>query len=292
MERRPSTARQLRFGLPFVLVHVACLGVFLVGWSIVAVAVALALYLVRGFGITAIYHRGLSHRAFRMRRSVQFVGALVATAAAQKGPLWWVGKHRVHHRVTDRPGDPHSPSQGGFARAHAGWQFEAANSATPMEQVADLAAYPELRFLDRNHYLAPVSLAVGCFAAGVALEAWVPALGTNGPQMLVWGFFVSTVALWHVTFSVNSFAHRFGRRPFPTRDTSCNNWVVSLLTMGEGWHNNHHRYPVSARQGFLRGQFDPTYLVLRLLERLRLVWDLRPVPSHLLGRVDRRAHTV
>jgi stearoyl-CoA desaturase (delta-9 desaturase) len=269
--------------------HVACLAVLVVGWSLVAVLVGLGTYIVRGIGITAFYHRGFSHRAFEMRRSVRVVGAVVAGAAAQRGPLWWVGQHRIHHRLADQPGDPHSPRHVGFGRAHSGWQFAAERSATPTDQVQDLAAYPELRFLDRHHYLAPIALAVACLALGVSLARWAPGLGTNGPQMLVWGFVISTVCLWHVTFSVNSFAHKFGRRPFATRDTSRNNLLVALLALGEGWHNNHHRYPRSARQGFFRGQIDVTHAMLRVLAALRLVWDLRPVPPHLAVRVKRRS---
>jgi stearoyl-CoA desaturase (Delta-9 desaturase) len=278
---------RLRLGLPFLLVHVACLGVFVVGWSAIAVSVALILYVVRAFGITAVYHRGLAHRAYRMGRTVRLVGVLVAASAAQRGPLWWVGRHRIHHHLADQPGDPHSPRQVGFWRAHTGWQFARENLATPYDQVPDLAAAPELRFLDRHHYLAPAGLATACFALGAMLARVAPGLGTDGPQMLVWGFAVSTVLLWHVTFSVNSFAHVFGRRPFATRDTSRNNVLVALLAMGEGWHNNHHRYAASARHGFFRFQVDATHALLRVLARLRLVSDLRPVPAALTGGAGR-----
>ena len=272
--------------------HLACGAVLFVGWSVVAVVTTFVLYVVRALAITAVYHRGLAHRAFRMPRSVRLAGVLVANSAAQRGPLWWVGRHRIHHRLTDQPGDPHSPRQIGFWRAHAGWQFAPTNVATPWDQVPDLASAPELRFLDRNHYLAPIGLAVACVGVGAALATWAPELGTNGFQMLVWGFVVSTVVIWHVTFSVNSFAHRFGRRPFQTRDTSRNNAWVALLTMGEGWHNNHHRYPASARQGFFRGQLDPTHALLRVLARLRLVSDLRPVPPHLVTSTARRGSAI
>ena len=275
------TGTRWQLGLPFVLVHVACVAVVWVGWSVVAVTVAAGLYVVRALAITAFYHRGLSHRAFRMGRAVRLTGVVVAASAAQRGPLWWVGRHRIHHRFADRPGDPHSPRQVGFWRAHVGWQFAPGQRETPWEQVPDLASAPELRFLDRHHYLAPGALAGACLALGLALGRWAPGLGTDGLQMLVWGFAISTVVLWHVTFSVNSFAHRFGRRPFATDDTSRNNPVVALLAMGEGWHNNHHRHPRSARHGFFPGQIDATHGLLRLLARLGLVSDLRPVPARL-----------
>jgi len=285
MSRRARSGAGVDIGIAFALVHVACLSVILVGASLVAVLVGAVMFVVRALAITAVYHRGLSHRAYRMSRPVQFVGAFVGAAAAQRGPLWWVGHHRVHHRKADHPGDPHSPVQVGFGRAHVGWQFERDNRDARIEQVPDLVAFPELRWLDRWHYSAPVTLAVACVAVGMGLHAWAPGLGADGPQVLVWGFVVSTVVLWHVTFSVNSFAHRYGRQPFDTRDTSRNNWVVALLAMGEGWHNNHHRYPASARHGFFPGQLDATHALLRGLARLGIVSDLKPVPESVTAGV-------
>ena len=181
---RPSRAARLRLGLPFVLMHVACLAVFLVGWSIVAVAVAAVTYFVRAVAITAFYHRGFSHRAFEMRRSVRIVGAVIGNSAAQKGPLWWVGQHRIHHRLADQPGDPHSPRQVGFGRAHAGWQFDAARRETPLEQVRDLAAYPEMRFLDRFHYLSVgLALILGFIGVKLVLQAAHETISTAVPEI-------------------------------------------------------------------------------------------------------------
>ncbi len=276
------TGASLRLGIPFVGVHVAVLAVAVVGWSPTAVGVAVALYLARAFGITAFYHRLLTHRAFRTGRWVQLAGTVLAAAAAQRGPLWWVGHHRIHHRLTEQHGDPHSPRVMGFWRAHVGWQFDRANDATPLTAVRDLADLPEMRFLDRYHHVVPVTLAATCFLAGWGLGHLRPGL-TDGPQLLVWGFCVSTVALWHATFAVNSFAHRFGRRPNDTDDDSTNNPIVALLTLGEGWHNNHHRAPRAARHGWGRGQVDPTWRLLWVMERLGLVRDLRPAPATVRG---------
>ena len=270
----------LGMGLPFISVHVACLTVLLVGWSFFAVVVAAGAYVARGFGITAFYHRLFSHHAFRTSRAVQFAGALLASSAAQRGPLWWVGHHRRHHRQSDKPGDLHSPLQRGLTMAHVGWQFESQASPTHVDEVPDLARFPELRFLDRHHYVAPVSLALAMFGTGCLVGRLFRGV-TDGPQLLVWGFLISTVLLYHATFSVNSLAHRFGRRPHATTDGSTNNWFVALVTLGEGWHNNHHRFPGTARHGFRRRQFDPTHLGLRILRRLGLVWDLHPVPARL-----------
>ncbi|HUY63008.1 MAG TPA: acyl-CoA desaturase [Acidimicrobiales bacterium] len=271
-----------KLGIPFVLVHVACLAVVVVGWSPVALGVAVALYLTRAFGITAFYHRCFSHRAFRTNRAVQLAGAVLGAAAAQRGPLWWVAHHRVHHRYTDRPGDVHSPRVSGAAWSHVLWIFAPANQSTDLAQVPDLARYRELRVLDRFHHLVPGILLGATYGLGALLGWLAPGLHTSGPQMLVWGFAISTVALYHSTFAVNSVAHTFGRRRFDTRDDSRNNWLVALLVLGEGWHNNHHRYPVSARQGFARWELDPTWWGIRVLAALKLVHSLRPVPPAIL----------
>jgi stearoyl-CoA desaturase (Delta-9 desaturase) len=281
---RAAVRKFIALGLPFVSVHVVCLTVVFVGWSMFALCTAFAMYLVRAFGITAFYHRFFSHHAFKTSRPVQFAGALLGSSAAQRGPLWWVAHHRRHHRISDKPGDLHSPLQRGLTMAHVGWQFEDQASPTHFDEVPDLAKFPELRFIDRHHYMAPVVLAVLLFLVGWGLGNLAPGL-TDGPELLIWGFFISTVFVYHVTFSVNSLSHRWGRRPHNTTDDSRNNWLVALLALGEGWHNNHHRFPGAARHGFRRSQIDVTHFVLRVLRRLGLVWDLRPVPSRLwLGR--------
>lgn len=267
--------------LPFLLMHVACLAVVLVGWSPVAVAVAVGLYALRMLAITGFYHRYFSHKTFRTSRPVQFVFAVLGASAVQRGPLWWAAHHRHHHAHADQPGDTHSPRQRGFWHSHVTWFMNRRNHRTRRELVKDLYRYPELRFLDRYSMLVPVLLAVSLFLTGVLLEHAAPGLGTNGWQMLVWGFVISTVVLYHATFTVNSLAHSFGRRRYATRDDSRNNFWLALLTFGEGWHNNHHHYPGSARQGFYWWEIDVTWYFLRLLQACGLIWDVRPVPDRI-----------
>jgi len=273
----------VRLGIPFCFVHLTLLSIPLIGWSIASLVACAALYAVRALGITVIYHRGMAHKSFRMGRRLQAAGAVVATAAAQRGPLWWVAHHRVHHRRTDRPGDPHSPVQCGLLSSHVLWMFSRANMGTDLGAVRDLAAYRELRLLDRFHHVVPVALAASLFGLGALLSHTVPSLGVNGPQLVLWGFCVSTVLLWHCTFAVNSLGHCFGRRPYATRDASRNLWWLALLTMGEGWHNNHHRYPASARQGLGRFEVDPSWRLIRAAARLHLVRDVRTAPRRLPG---------
>ena len=284
-----STDRRLIWAqlIPYIAIHAGCLGVFLVGWSPIAVAAAVALYAVRVFALTAFYHRYFSHRAFKTSRVFQFVGAALANMALQRGPLWWAAHHRLHHRLSDRPGDVHSPHQDGFFWSHMGWFHAWRHQPTNYGAVRDFARYPELRLLDRLDFVIPLSLGAGLYGFGEWLRVAQPALGTTGLQMFVWGFVLSTVAVYHVTYSINSFAHLFGSRRFETRDDSRNNWILALLTFGEGWHNNHHHYPNSARQGFYWWEIDVTYSILFALTRLGIVWDLQPVPDRVLaaGRV-------
>lgn len=264
---------------PFLAMHLACLGVFWVGVSAVALETAAALYAIRMFALTGFYHRYFSHRAFRTSRPVQFLFALIGASCVQRGPLWWAAHHRNHHRHADTALDPHSPSVHGFFWSHAGWFLTPGAFRTDLDRVPDLRGYPELRWLDRYDTAVPVALAALLFGIGILLHALVPSWGTSGAQMLVWGFFVSTVVLFHATVTINSLAHRFGRRRFATRDDSRNNAWLALVTFGEGWHNNHHFYPGSARQGFRWWEVDLTWYGLRLLAALGLVWDLKPVPA-------------
>jgi stearoyl-CoA desaturase (delta-9 desaturase) len=149
-----------------------------------------------------------------------------------------------------------------------------------MENVKDLARFPELRFLDRFDMLVPFLLAVSLFLTGYALEIYAPQLGTNGPQLLVWGFFISTVVLFHGTCTINSLAHLIGRKRYQTTDESRNNFFLALITLGEGWHNNHHHFPATARQGFYWWEIDITYYILCALSWLGIVWDLKGLPEH------------
>lgn len=268
--------------IPFIGLHLACFAVIWVGISPIAVAVCVASYLVRMFAITGFYHRYFAHRAFQTSRAVQFAFALIGAAATQRGPLWWAAHHRRHHSHADRDGDPHSPRKGLFW-SHMGWFLSRSHFATEWSRIPDLARFPELRWLDRFDIVIPVLFAILMFALGAALEVLAPELGTSGGQMLVWGYFISTVALIHVTLTINSLAHRFGARRFATRDDSRNNVWLALLTLGEGWHNNHHHYPGAARQGFYWWEIDLTYMTLKVMAWLGLVRDLKPVPAKVLG---------
>ncbi len=268
--------------VPFVAMHLTCLFVLAVGVSTTAVVVAVVLFALRMFAITAFYHRYFSHRSFATSRPVQFLFAALGASSVQRGPLWWAAHHRRHHRHSDEVGDSHSPRHG-FWNSHVGWFLNRRNLRTRTEEVKDLTAFPELVWLDRFDLVVPVILACLCLLAGTLLEMFAPGLGTNGPQLLVWGFFVSTVALYHSTFTINSLAHRFGSRRFATRDDSRNNFLLALLTFGEGWHNNHHRYPGSVRQGFRWWEVDFSYYLLRIMASIGLVWSLRGVPKRLLG---------
>jgi len=265
--------------VPFIVLHLGCLGVFLVGWSPIAIGVAAGFYFVRMFAVTGFYHRYFSHRTFKTSRPVQFLFALAGSMAVQRGPLWWAAHHRHHHRYSDRPNDVHSPVQHGFYWSHIGWITSRINFPTRKEYVRDLLRFPELRFLDRFDSLVPLLLALSMFGLGEFLSAIAPALGTSGPQMLIWGFFISTVVLFHATCTINSLAHTFGKRRYQTPDQSRNSFLLALLTLGEGWHNNHHHFPSSTRQGFFWWELDITLYLLRLLSWLGLVWDLRPVPE-------------
>ena len=176
--------------------------------------------------------------------------AVWGASSVQRGPLWWAAHHRHHHQHSDDEADWHSPTRRGFWFAHMGWFLTKGAFATQAKYIRDLWRFPELRFIDRHDWLVPALLAAGTYALGAILEREAPGLGTNGPQMLVWGFFISTVVNYHATYTINSLSHVFGRRRFATRDTSRNNWLLALITLGEGWHNNHHHFSASARQGF------------------------------------------
>ena len=264
--------------LPFFGLHLMCAFVLVTGVSWFAVAVAVLLYVVRMFAITGFYHRYFSHRTFKTSRACQFVFALLGNSAVQRGPLWWAAHHRHHHKTSDQAEDVHSPHQHGFFWSHMGWLTSRANFSTDLKAVHDLARYPELRFLDRFDTLVPVALATLLLVLGEVLAAWAPGLHTNGFQLLVWGFFVSTVALFHGTCTINSLAHLIGRPRYATKDKSKNSLLLALITLGEGWHNNHHRFPGAVRQGFRWWEIDVTFYLLKMMSWLRLIWDLRPVP--------------
>jgi len=255
---------------PFFAVHLAAVaGIFWFGWSWSGALLAVALYYVRMFGVTGAYHRYFSHRTYRTSRVFQFLLALLAMTSVQKGVLWWASHHRTHHRYSDQPNDVHSVLLDGFWWSHVGWIVSNKYDETDLSKVKDLARFPELRFLDRFHVLVPIAYATSLYLLG-------------GTWALFWGFFVSTTLLWHGTFTINSLTHVFGSQRYKTTDNSRNHWLLALITMGEGWHNNHHYYQRSVNQGFFWWEFDPTYYVLRVLSWVGLVWDLHTPPPHVL----------
>ncbi len=259
--------------IPFVLVHLACLGALVTGVRARDLVVCLALYLVRMWAVTAGYHRYFSHRSYKTGRVFQFLLALLCQSSAQKGVLWWAAKHRHHHAHSDTPEDVHSPREHGFWFAHVGWIFARRSGEADLKQVPDFAKYPELVWLNAHsrQNLPALGLALLCLAFG-------------GWSCLVVGFFWSTVLLFHGTFAINSLAHVAGSRRYPTGDDSRNNFWLALLTLGEGWHNNHHYYQVSTRQGFRWWEVDPTFYVLKLLSWFGVVSDLKgPTPEVVRG---------
>jgi stearoyl-CoA desaturase (delta-9 desaturase) len=264
--------------LPFVILHLGCLGVLWVGWSWTAVCVAIGLYLVRMFAITGFYHRYFSHKTFHTSRVAQFIFALIGASAVQRGPLWWAYQHRHHHQHSDEECDVHSPNRRGFWWAHIGWIPSARNFPTDYSHVRDRVKFPELVFLNRFDSLVPMFLAVVLAVTGQLLHWLKPGLGVTSGQLLVWGFFISTTALFHATSSINSLAHLLGKRRYETDDNSRNSFILALITLGEGWHNNHHRYMSSTRQGFYWWEVDISYYLLKAISWTGLIWNLRPVP--------------
>jgi len=278
---------EFRRCLPFLFLHLGCLGVIRVGWSPAAVLVAAVLYLLRMFAITGFYHRYFSHRSFQTSRWAQFLFAALGNTAIQRGALWWAAVHRHHHKHADHESDVHSPGLRGFWWAHIGWMTSSRNFPTRYETIRDLAKFPELVFLNRFDLAVPLIFGVWLYAFGKGLGILAPGLRTSGAQVFVWGFFISTVALLHGTLCVNSLAHAFGSRRFSTEDDSRNNFLLALVTLGEGWHNNHHRYMGAARQGFYWWEIDATYYLLKVLSWTGLIWDLKPVPRGVLDEAQR-----
>jgi stearoyl-CoA desaturase (Delta-9 desaturase) len=253
----------------FLLLHVACLGVFFVSPTATALMLCAATFCVRKFGITAGFHRFFSHRSFKTSRVFQFLLAFAGGMSAQKGALWWAAHHRHHHQHSDTEEDVHSVKQHGFYWAHVGWVLSDEFHGYDGARIKDFARFPELVFLNRFHFIPPICLAAVCLAVG-------------GLPGFFWGFCVSTVLLYHSTFAINSLCHLFGSQRYVTGDASRNSLILALLTFGEGWHNNHHRYPFSARQGFVWWEIDVTYYVLCALRAVGIIWDVKEPPASLL----------
>jgi stearoyl-CoA desaturase (delta-9 desaturase) len=253
------------------LLHLACFLALLTGVSMRALILGVALYWLRMFGMTGSFHRYFAHRSYKTSRLFQFLLGWLGCMGVERGPLWWASIHRAHHKFSDGPDDVHSPLRRGFWWAHVGWLAASVHGETDLGLVKDLARYPELRWLDRYHFVPPLVGLAGC---------WLIA-GWSG---MVLGGAWSTVALWHGTFAINSLAHLLGTRRYATTDDSRNNWWLALVTMGEGWHNNHHHYMTSARQGFFWWEVDASYYVLRALAAVGLIWDVKEPPARLLAR--------
>ena len=285
----PNSDKELDGSRCFSLIflHVGCFGVIWVGWSWFALWVAVFLYFSRMFAITAFLHRYFSHRSFKTSRPMQFLFAVAAGTAAQRGALWWAAHHRKHHKESDNETDVHSPHTHSFLWSHMGWITSHRNFATDYDVIKDFARFPELVYLNRFNKIVPLLLGVSLYFLGDWAASRWPSLETSGWQIVVWGFFISTTVLFHGTQTINSLAHIYGRRRFDTTDHSKNNFWLSLITLGEGWHNNHHYYMHSTRQGFYWWEIDPTYYGLKIMSWLGLVSDLKPVPERILeeGRI-------
>jgi len=255
--------------IPFVLMHVACFAAIWTGVTLEAIVLGVALYWLRIFAIGAGYHRYFSHRAYSTSRVFQFILAFAAQSTSQKSILWWAAKHRHHHLHSDTGQDVHSPRHKGFIYSHMGWIFDRRHDVADLTKVADLARYPELMWLHKYELVPAVLLAALCYL----IAGW--------PGLVV-GFVWSTVLVYHATFCINSLAHVSGTKRYVTGDDSRNNWLLAVFTMGEGWHNNHHAYQGSVRQGFKWWEIDPTYYILWGLSWLGLVWDLKTPPEQVL----------
>jgi stearoyl-CoA desaturase (Delta-9 desaturase) len=267
---RRFTTQERVSNVLFVVMHLSVLMVFMVPVSWRLIGLAVGGYGVRMWAVTAGYHRYFAHRTYKTSRAFQFVLAILGATSMQNGPIWWASVHRRHHKFSDGPGDPHSPAYRGFWYAHIGWVFDK-TMPRPRDDsnVTDLTRFPELRWVDRHDWIPLGGYAAACFALG-------------GVPGLLWGFVVSTLAVFHATMLINSLAHVRGSRRYETHDRSRNNALLAILTLGEGWHNNHHRYMSSARQGFFWWEVDVSYYVLRVFARFSLVWDVREPPAAVL----------
>jgi stearoyl-CoA desaturase (delta-9 desaturase) len=260
--------------VPFMLIHLSCAAAVWSGITWQAIAICIALYWLRMFAIGAGYHRYFSHRSYSTGRLFQFILAFLAQSSAQKSILWWAAKHRHHHLHSDTPQDVHSPVHKGFVYSHVGWIFARQHDPTDLVKVADFASVPELRWLHKFEVMPAVALGVLCFLVA----------GWSG---VVVGFLWSTVLLYHATFCINSVAHVSGRKRYVTGDESRNNWLLAFFTMGEGWHNNHHAFQSSARQGFRWWEIDMTFYVLKALSSMGIIWDLKSPSEQVLRNQQR-----
>ena len=256
-----------------MLLHLVPLGALWTGAHLRDFVVCGVLYVVRMFGVTGVYHRYFSHRTYKTSRVFQFMLAFLAQTSAQKGALWWAAHHRTHHKFSDKPGDPHSSTRG-FWYSHVGWILDRTDE-TDYSKIKDLAKYPELVLLNTIPNIASLTLGVAVYLL----------FGWSG---LFIGFALSTVLLWHGTFTINSLAHMIGKPRYDADDNSKNSLILALITLGEGWHNNHHYFQSSTRQGFFWWEIDITYYLLRGFAAVGLIWDLREPPAHVIAGQLRR----
>lgn len=272
----------------FILMHIAPFLAFLpnVHVTLFDWLLCIALYFIRMFFVTGGYHRYFSHATYKTSRFVQFLIAYFAESSVQKGVLHWAANHRVHHKYSDTPKDPHSKKIYGFYYSHVGWIMGPDYKETKFNLIKDYAKFPELVWLNKYHLIPPLTLMLSAYFLGgyintPAAEMSFMAILTNGLSTLIIGFFFSTILLFHGTFSINSLMHMFGKKRYESNDESKNNLILALITLGEGWHNNHHYYMKSTRQGFYWWEIDITYYILKVFSWLGVVWDLKPVPRHI-----------
>ena len=273
-----------RKSFEMLLIHFVPLLAFFTGVTWFDWTVAIVLYFLRMFFITGFYHRYFSHKTFKTSRWFQFVMAFLAQTSMQKGALWWAAHHRVHHRTSDQPGDPHSMKIYGFWYSHIGWILGPDYKETDFDGISDFSKYKELVWLNKYYIVPPLVMMVvvmllgGIVNGGSVLATFsVP----GGLSTLIIGYFLSTIVLYHGTFSINSIMHKIGRQRYESGDESRNSVILALITLGEGWHNNHHYYESSTRQGFFWWEIDITYYLIKMMSWVGLVWDIQEVPKHI-----------
>ena len=283
---------QLILRTTFISVHLIPLLALYTGATLFDWMICLALYVVRMFFVTAGYHRYFAHRTFKTSRAFQFILAFLAQTSAQKGVLWWSATHRLHHKHSDTKEDPHSLKEHGFWHSHMGWIMSPDHDGTRVDLVKDLTKFPELVWLDKNYLVPPVCLAaLVTMLGGIVNGGGITEMFTSGWSTLLIGFFLSTVVLYHCTFSINSLMHWYGKARYHTGDESKNSFWLAIISLGEGWHNNHHYYQSSTRQGFFWWEVDLTYYTLKVLSWLGIVCDLRGVPHHVQYNPNKLAHS-
>jgi len=280
----PRHPVRLNKTLEMIVIHMVPLLAIFTGATAFDWTVAIVLYFLRMFFVTGFYHRYFSHHTFKTSRWFQFIMAFLAETSMQKGVLWWGAHHRVHHRYSDQAADPHSMKLYGFWYSHIGWILGPDFKETEFAGIKDFSKYKELVWLNKYYIVPPITLMVivmvlgGIVNGGSIMAAFsVP----GGLSTLFIGYFLSTVVLYHGTFSINSIMHKLGKQRYESGDESKNSALLALITLGEGWHNNHHYYMSSTRQGFFWWEFDITYYLLKVLSWFGLIWDIKEVPKYI-----------